>query len=194
MTLAKQISVGMTLLIDGDIYRVEQPPKMVPVKGLQLINVSLRHLVTDHLTEKRFKPDQTVQEVTPVPKTLEFLYPEGNEYKFLDIGSLDIVGIPANKLGNKIHFLKEGIKIFSIHYADTYFSGELEPILELMVVKTEPADMGAGSSATKIAQLETGARLLVPLFVEAGDVLKIDTQRQEESKGDFFPHAFMQRV
>lgn len=194
MTIAKHISVGMTLLIDGDIYRVEQHPKTVPVKGLQLINVSLRNLVSDQLIEKRFKPDQTVQEVTPVQKQLEFLYPEGNEYKFLDISSLDIIGVPANKLGNKIYFLKEGIKLNAVYYAETYFSGELEPILELMVVKTEAADIGAGSSATKVAQLETGVRILVPRFIESQDVVKIDTQRQEDSEGDFFPNAFMQRV
>jgi elongation factor P len=173
MTTANQISPGMTLNIDGKIFRVESSVKVTVAKGTPFVKTKLRNLVNDETIEKNFKLDQAVQEVSLVERTLEFLYPEGKEYLFLDIGNLDQVQVPAHILGDKIHFLKEGIEVKAMFYGETIFAVELPQFLEIMVVKTES---GPGSSSgSKNAVLETGAKVSVPLFIESGDVIKVDT-------------------
>jgi elongation factor P len=167
----------MTLHIDGKIFRVEASVKVTVAKGTPFVKTKLRNLVTDETIEKNFKLDQAVQEVSLVERTLEFLYPEGKEYLFLDIGNLDQVQVPVQILGDKIHFLKEGIQVKAMFYGETIFAVELPQFLEIMVVKTEG---GTGSSTgTKNAVLETGAKVAVPLFIESGDVIKVDTQVNE---------------
>jgi elongation factor P len=171
----------MTLNLDGKIFRVESSVKVAVAKGTPFIKCKLRNLITDETIEKNFKVDQTIQEVSLVEKALEFLYPEKKEYLFLDIGNLEQVLVPGNVLGDKVHYLKEGIVVRAMFYGETIFAVELPQYLEIMVVKTEGADAEAVSAAgaTKKAVLETGARIAVPLFIETGDVVKVDTQLNE---------------
>ncbi|MDP1609053.1 MAG: elongation factor P [Chlamydiales bacterium] len=180
MTTSNQITPGMTLNIEGKIYRVESSVKVTAPKGPPFVKTKLRNLITDELIEKSFKPDQIVQEVSLVERALEFLYPEGQEYLFLDVGNLEHVLVSASILGNKIHFLKEGIQVKAMFYGDTIFAIELPQFLEIMVVKTEdlpPGDVNA--EGNKSAVLETGAKMSVPLFIESGDVVKVDTHAHE---------------
>ncbi|MDE3046010.1 MAG: elongation factor P [Verrucomicrobiota bacterium] len=179
MTTANQISPGMTLNIDGKIFRVESSLKVTVAKGNPFVKTKLRNLLTDETIERNFKLDQTVQEVSLVERALEFLYPEGKEFLFLDIGNLEQVLVPAHILGDKVHFLKEGTLVKAMFYGETIFGVELPQFLEIMVVKTEGEGGPAGSNATKNAVLETGAKISVPLFIESGDVIKVDTQVNE---------------
>ena len=178
MTTANQITPGMTINLDAKIYRVESSVKVTVAKGTPFIKTKLRNLITDEVIEKNFKLDQSIQEVTLAERTLEFLYPEEKDFLFLDIGTLDKVSVSASILGEKIHYLKEGIQVKALFYGETIFSIELPQFLELMVAKTEALEGEAGSSS-KRAVLETGAKLAVPLFIESGDVIKIDTQGNE---------------
>lgn len=177
MTTANQITPGMTLNIDGKIYRVESSVKVTAAKGTPFVKTKLRNLITDETIEKNFKLDQTVQEVSLLERYLEFLYPEGKEYLFLDIGNLEQVVVPALILADKVHYLKEGIQVKAMFYGDTIFAIELPQFLEIMVVKTEGE--AARSGSTKRAVLETGAKIDVPLFIESGDVIKVDTQTND---------------
>jgi elongation factor P len=179
MTTANQITPGMTLNIDGKIYRVESSVKVTVAKGTPFVKTKLRNLITDETIEKNFKLDQMVQEVSLIERVLEFLYREGKEYLFLDIGNLEQVPVPATILSDKVHYLKEGIQVKAMFYGDTIFAIELPQFLEIMVVKTEGSETAARSGATKRAVLETGAKLDVPLFIESGDVIKVDTQTND---------------
>lgn len=176
MTTANQITPGMTLSLDGKIYRVESSVKVTVAKGTPFIKTKLRNLSDDSVVEKNFKPDQTIQEVSMIERSLEFLYPEGKEYLFLDVGNLEQVMVPSEVLSDKVHYLKEGIAVKAMFYGDSIFAVELPQFLEIMIVKTESPAPGA---TTKNAVLETGAKLAVPLFIESGDVIKVDTQTNE---------------
>ncbi len=178
MTTANQITPGMTLNIEGKIYRVESSVKVTVAKGTPFVKTKLRNLITDETIEKNFKLDQPVQEVSLLERTLEFLYPEGKEYLFLDIGNLEQVQVPASILADKVHYLKEGIQVKAMFYGETIFAVELPQFLEIMVVKTESSDP-TRSASTKKAVLETGAKVDVPLFIESGDVIKVDTQTSD---------------
>ncbi|MCX6988160.1 MAG: elongation factor P [Chlamydiae bacterium] len=180
MTTSNQISPGMMLSIDGKIYRVESSVKVTVAKGLPFIKTKLKNLMTEEVLEKSFKLNQEVQEVALIEKKLEFLYIEGKDYLFLDTGSLDQVVVPAGVIADKVNYLKEGTEIKSMFYGTTIFSVELPQFLELMVVKTELLEAASHvANADKIAILETGAKIEVPMFVESGDIVKVDTLTNE---------------
>lgn len=176
MTTSNQISPGMTLSVDGKIYRVESSVKVTVAKGVPFIKTKLKNLMNDELIEKSFKLNQPIQEVSLQEKKLEFLYLEGKDYLFLDVGNLEQVLVPSSVIGDKVNYLKEGIEIKSMFYGDSIFSVELPQFLELMVVKTESLEGAAHvANADKVAILETGARIEVPMFIESGDIVKVDT-------------------
>jgi len=180
MAPANPISPGMTISLEGKLYRVESSVK-VAAKGNPFIKTKLRDLITDEIIEKNFKPTQKVTEVSVSERQLEFLYLEGKEYRFLDIDDLEHVKVPPSVVADKVDYLKEGIQLKAIFYGDTVFSVELPPFLELNVAKIEEKEslrLGV-SSVTKTAILETGARVEVPPFVEMGDLVKVDTRTGE---------------
>jgi elongation factor P len=180
MTTSNQLIPGMTLSINGKIYRVESCMKVTVAKGVPFIKAKLKDLLSDELIEKNFKVNQTIQDVNLTERRLEFLYLEGKDYLFLDIGNLEQVLVPAQVIGDKVNYLKEGTELKAIFYGESIFSVELPQFLELMVVKTNEAEPSVHvTNATKPAILETGAKIEVPMFVEPGDIIKVDTQTSE---------------
>lgn len=180
MVLSQQIVPGMTLTIEGKLFRVESVVKVTMAKGQPFIKTSLRNLSTDKTIEKNFKVGQEVTDVQLQERVLEFLYLEGKSYLFLDIGKLDQVLVSPDVIGESVNFLKEGTQLQATFYGETIFSVELPQFLELMVSKTaEPMEKGALSNALKEAVLETGATIEVPPFIESGDVIKVDTRTRE---------------
>lgn len=176
MATNNQISPGMTLSIDGKIYRVETSVRVTVAKGVPFIKTKLKDLMSDEIIEKNFKVDQPVDEVTLSERRLEYLYLEGKDHLFLDIDQLEEVLVPAGVVGDKVNYLKESIQIKAMFYGETIFSVELPQFLELMVMKLEDLESKVSvSNASKIALLETGARVEVPLFIEVGDIIKVDT-------------------
>jgi elongation factor P len=180
MVQSNQISPGMTISISGKLYRVESSVKVTVTKGTPFIKTKLRDISTNKVVEKNFKLNQDVQDVSLEEKKLEFLYIEGKDYLFLDFQDLNQILVPANVVGEKTNFLKEGTEVAAAFYGETVFSIELPQFLELMVAKTEgDEDSAPLSNATKMAVLETGAKLEVPSFVEVGDIIKVDTKSNE---------------
>ncbi len=180
MISGNQIVPGVTVSIDGKIYRIESAVKVTMAKGVPFIKTKLKNLMTEELIEKNFTLSQSLQDVVLTERQLEYLYLEGKDYLFLDIGNLEQILVPATVVTDKVNFLKEGLSIKAMFYGDSIFSIELPQFLELMVVKTEPSHNAVSSSnATKTAILETGAKVEVPLFVESGDIIKIDVHINE---------------
>lgn len=179
-TTNNQINPGMTISLDGKIYRVESSVKVTVAKGVPFIKTKLKNLLTDELIEKNFKVDQPVDEVALTERVLEFLYMEGKDYLFLNVEDLEQILVPASIVSDKVNYLKEGIQVKALFYGETVFSVELPQFLELMVVRIEalPSKL-AMSNSGKFAILETGAKVEVPLFIESGDIVKVDTQASE---------------
>lgn len=176
MVASTQITPGLTISIGNKLYRVESSVKVTVPKGTPFIKTKLRDLSTGDIIEKSFKPDQTVKDVSLAERQLEFLYPEGKDFLFIDIGTLDQVLIPTTIIGDKINYLKEGTELKATFYGDTIFAVELPQFLEIMISKIEG---GNGQSSNKMAVLETGAHIEVPPFIEVGDIIKIDTKTDD---------------
>ena len=177
MVQSNQVSPGMTISVNNKLYRVESSVKVTVPKGTPFIKTKLRDLSTNDLVEKNFKLNQPIKDVSLVERRLEYLYLEGKDYLFLDIGNLEQVLVPAPVVGDKVNYLREGVELKASLYGDAVFAVELPQFLEIMVAKTE--NEGGASNATKMAILETGAKVEVPPFIEAGDIIKVDTKTDE---------------
>ena len=180
MTTTQQITPGMIISLNKKIYRVESSVKVTVTKGTPFVKTRLKDWVTGEVIEKNFKVGQKVEEVTLNERVLEFLYPEGKNYLFLDVGNLEQVVVPAQIVGEKINFLKEGTSVKALFYGDSIFSLELPQFLELMVIKAESTENAMNvTDATKKITIETGAVLDAPLFIESGDIVKVDPRTGE---------------
>ncbi len=170
----------MTLSVNGELYRVESCIKVTVPKGTPFIKTKLRDLVSNALVEKSFKLNQNLNDVSMTERRLEFLYMEGKDYLFLDIGNLEQVLVSAAIVADKVNYLREAVEVKASFYGDTIFAIELPQFLELMVAKTDGAEGRISSpNATKVAVLETGAHVEVPPFIEVGDIIKVDTKTDE---------------
>jgi elongation factor P len=180
MVASNNIAPGMIVSINGKLYRVESSVKVTVPKGTPFIKTKLRDMTTNELSERNFKLNQNVQDVSLSERRLEYLYLEGKNFLFLDIGNLEKISVPTSVVGNKVHYLKEGVEVKAFFYGELIFSIELPQFLELMVSKAEELDeKSLQPNATKVIILETGARIEVPPFIEIGDVLKVDTTSDE---------------
>ncbi|HKZ00030.1 MAG TPA: elongation factor P [Rhabdochlamydiaceae bacterium] len=180
MTTSNQIVPGIILSVDDKIYRVESCVKVTVAKGVPFIKTKLKNLMTDEVIEKNFKLNIPVQDVSLTERKIEYLYLEGKNHLFLDTGNLEQVLVASNVIGDKVNYLKEGIELKAMFYGNSIFSVELPQFLELMVVRTEESDIPAHvANAMKFAILETGAKIEVPMFVESGDIIKVDTQTND---------------
>lgn len=179
MVASNNITPGMTLSINGKLYRVESSVKVTVPKGTPFIKTKLRDLSSNSTIEKNFKLDQVVKDVSFAERRLEFLYMEGKDYLFLDIGNLEKILVPEDIVGDNINYLKEGVELKASMYGDTIFAVELPQFLELMVAKIEGDERKIASNGTRVAVLETGAHIEVPPFIEIGDIIKVDTKTSE---------------
>jgi elongation factor P len=179
MATSNQLNPGMTISIGNKLYRVESSVKVTVPKGTPFIKARLKDLTSNDIVEKNFKLNQPIKDVSLAERRLEFLYPEGEGYLFLDIVNLEQVHVPSPVVSSKVNFLKEGVELKAFFYGETIFAVELPQFLELMVAKTltdEDSDLANGA---KIAVLETGAKIEVPPFIETGDIIKVDTKTDE---------------
>lgn len=181
MATSNHITPGMTISLNGKLYRVEASVKVTVAKGTPFIKTKLRDLAEDKVIEKNFKLNQAVKDVSLVEKRLEFLYLEAKDYLFLDIGNLEHVLVPPEVIGDNVQFLKEGIELRATFYGDTVFAVELPQFLELMVAKIEPKEHISHITGNQVrtAILETGAKIEAPPFIESGDIIKVDTKTSE---------------
>lgn len=178
MTTSNQLTPGMIIALDDKLYFVESSVKVTVSKGKPFVKTKLRNLTTNKVTEKNFKTDQAFKEVTLLERKLEYLYPEGKEFIFLDTDDLELVKVPGTVVVDKINYLKEGTEMTGSFYGDAIFAVELPQFLELMVADTDD-DVGSVSSDMKKAILETGAEVEVPGFIGVGDIIKVDTKTNE---------------
>lgn len=174
-SINKQLTQGMTISLGNKLYRVESVVKVTVPKGTPFIKARLKELSTGEVIEKNFKPDQAIKDVNLEDRKLEFLYLEGKDYLFLDVGNLEQVLVPSSVISDKVNFLKEGVEIKASFYGDTIFSVELPQFLELMISKIDTTG-GGKKEVVRVGTLETGAKIEVPPFIEVGDIIKVDTQ------------------
>lgn len=181
-TTGNHLVAGIVISTNNKLYRIEQVAKLDAPKGTPaVIKSKLRCLDTDKVTEKLFKADEVIDQLALEEKFLEFLYMEEGFYLFLDIHSLEQIKIPPKVIGASGSYIKEAVELRATFYGNSVFTVELPQFLELMVLQIEGGDDDEVpvAEASKIAVLETGAKIRVPPFIETGDIIKVDTKNEE---------------
>ena len=180
MIQAHQLTVGMTIVLDEEYYRVESLSKVAVQKTMQLIRVKLRHVQTGKAIERNFKPAQKIDEASVEEHKLEYLYPHEEHFVFLDINTLDLVHVEKSIIGDAVLFLKEGTEVKATCVGSHVFTVELPQFLELMIASIAGTmKQTSGEGPMRKAKLESGAEIEVPPFVEVGDIVKVDTKSKE---------------
>ncbi len=177
MAQASQIRNGMVLNIDNNLWQVVEFQHVQPGKGGAFVRTKIKNLQTGRVIERTFRADEKVNDVRVETKQMQYLYRDGDLFYFMDNETYEQVAVNADLISDAQNFLKEGENVDILFHGSDAVGIELPFFVELQVVETEPGIKGdTVSGATKPAKLETGAVVQVPLFIEEGDVLKIDTR------------------
>lgn len=180
MITAGDFRNGITFEMDGQVYQVVEFQHVKPGKGAAFVRTKLRNIVAGTTVEKTFNPNDKMPRAHIERKEMEYLYTDGNLYYLMDTETYEQLPLNREQLGDALTFVKENMKITVLSYNDSIFGVEPPTFVELTVVKTEPGFRGdTATGATKPATVETGAVIKVPLFVEEGDVVRIDTRTGE---------------
>ena len=177
---ATQVRVGMVIMHNDELHRVFHVMHVTPGNWRGMVQTKLRNLRSGNTAEHRFSSSDKVDRATLEQNEMEFLYADGETFHFMNTETYEQIGIAADVLGDDSGFLLEEAIVKVLFYKSRPVNIELPNFVELECTYTEPAVRGNTSQgATKSAELQTGASVNVPLFVETGDVLKIDTRTRE---------------
>jgi len=168
---------GLSIEVDGEIYSVIDFQHVKPGKGAAFVRSKLKNLRNGNLVEKTFRAGETVNRAMIENRSAQYLYNSGDGYIFMDNETFDQFELSKKQLEWELNFLKENMNVNIISYKGEIIGINLPNTVELKVVETEPGVKGnTATGATKNAKLETGLNVQVPLFVNEGDVLVIDTR------------------
>lgn len=168
---------GSNIELDGQIFKVVEFLHVKPGKGAAFVRTKLKNIRTGGVVERTFNAGERVGKAELERREYQFLYSGANEYTFMNTESYEQVTLTAEKLGDQKFFLLENMLVYIMFYGNEVLDVELPNTVELAVVETEPGFKGdTATGGTKPAKLETGYLVQVPLFIETGTKLKIDTR------------------
>jgi len=180
MVVAGDFRNGVTFEMDGKVYQVIEFQHVKPGKGAAFVRTKLRNVITGGVTETTFSPTDKFENAYIERREMQYLYNDGDLYYFMDMETYEQEPIGKDLLGDSFKFVKEEMLCKILSYKGKAFSIEPPMFVELTVAETEPGFAGnTAQGALKPATLETGATIKVPLFINIGDVLKIDTRTGE---------------
>lgn len=179
MITTNDLKNGMTLDYEDALYEVLYFQHVKPGKGGAFVRTKLRNLYNGVIIEKTFRAGEKIQQAILETKKMQFLYKD-EHYNFMDTETFEQIAIPEESIQDKKRFLLENIEVTIVFYKNEPISIDLPITIEAKVVDTEPGVKGDTVSNTfKPAKIETGAKIQVPLFINEGDIIKIDTRTGE---------------
>ena len=180
MVVAGDFKNGITFEMDGQVLQVIEFQHVKPGKGAAFVRTKLKNVITGAVIERTFSPTDKYENAYVDRKDMQYLYNDGDLYYFMDTETYDQLPLNADKLPDNFKFVKENMLCKIISYKGNVFAVEPPTFVELEVTDTEPGVRGeTATGASKFATLETGAAIRVPLFINTGDVLKVDTRTGE---------------
>ena len=171
---------GITLEYDGNIFQIVEFQHVKPGKGAAFVRTKLRNIISGGLIEKSFRPTEKFPQARIDRKDMQYLYGDDDFYHFMDVETYDQIDLTIDAVGDALKFVKENEMCKICSHKGNVFAVEPPLFVELEITETEPGFKGdTATGATKPAIVETGAKVYVPLFVEIGDKIKIDTRTGE---------------
>jgi len=180
MIQATDLKAGVTFLVNGEPYRVIKYNLIKMGRGGATVRVSARNLLTGAVVDKTFSSNAKVEEVITVKKKLNFLYSDGKTAFFMNPTTFEQVELPAGSIKEELAFIKEGSEVDILFWGDKPLLVDIPPKVILKVAKTAPGVKGnSAANVFKAAELENGLEVKVPLFVNEGDTVRVDTRTGE---------------
>ncbi len=180
MVVAGDFKNGITFDMDGQVLQVIEFQHVKPGKGAAFVRTKLKNVITGAVTERTFNPTDKFENAIVERKEMQYLYNDGDLYYFMDMETFEQMPINSDKLGGSFKFVKENEMCKIVSYKGNVFAVEPPMFVVLEVTDTEPGFKGdTATGTTKPATLETGATIKVPLFIDIGTKIKIDTRTGE---------------
>ena len=168
---------GVTFEYEGKVMQVVEFQHVKPGKGAAFVRTKMKNVITGAVTETSFNPTAKFESAYIERKVMEYSYSDGDLYYFMDVETYDMIPLNRDQLGDAFRFVKENTECKVLSYKGSVFGVEPPTFVELEVTQTDPGFKGdTATNATKPATLETGAEIKVPLFIEEGDMIRIDTR------------------
>ncbi len=180
MISAGDIRNGVTIEVDGQVMQVIEFQHVKPGKGAAFVRTKMRNIKNGGVVETSFRPTEKFPQARIDRKDMQYLYADGDLYNFMDVETYDQVALSKDAIGDALKFVKENEVVKMLSHNGEIFSVEPPLFVELVITDTEPGFKGdTATGATKPATVETGAQVMVPLFIENGEKIKIDTRTGE---------------
>ena len=175
--LAGEIRKGATFELEGSVYRVVEFMHVKPGKGSAFVRTTLKNVITGKNLERTFNPNEKLEEAQVTVEEMQYLYVDGDMYVFMNTETYEQVELTKEQISDTLPYLKDNMLVKVLSYKGNIFGVEPPTFVELEVTYTEPGIKGAtATGTTKPATVETGATFNVPIFVEIGDKIRIDTR------------------
>ncbi len=180
MVSAGDFRNGVTFEMDGDVYSIIEFQHVKPGKGAAFVRTKIRNVITGSVTERTFNPNDKYPSAFIERRDMEFLYNDGDLYYFMDAETYEQTPIGKDVLGDSFKFVKENMTCKVLSYKGSVFGVEPPNFVELKITATEPGVKGdTATNVTKPATLETGAEIKVPMFINEGEMIRVDTRTGE---------------
>ena len=180
MVTAGDFKKGLTVEWDGGIWTIVDFQHVKPGKGAAFVRTKIKNIITGAVVERSFNPTDKMPKAIIETKVMQYLYNDGDLYYFMDNETFEQLALPKEQVEDSIPFMKENTEATIRFYKGAPFSVEAPTFVDLEVIHTEPGFKGdTATNTTKPATVETGFTLQVPLFIEIGDKLHIDTRTGE---------------
>ena len=180
MISAGDFKNGVTFEFEGNVYQVVEFQHVKPGKGAAFVRTKLKNVINGGVVEKTFRPTDKMPKAHIERRDMEYLYQDGDLFYFMDQETYEQIRLSSEQLGDALKFVKENMLVKILSYKGSVFGVEPPNFVELQVTETEPGFKGdTATGATKPATLETGAVINVPLFIEEGEMIRVDTRTGE---------------
>ena len=171
---------GITIELEGNVFQIIEFQHVKPGKGAAFVRTKLKNIKNGGVVEKTFRPTEKCPQARIDRKDMQYLYSDGDMYNFMDVESYEQIALSKDEIGDALKFVKENEMVKMLSHNGQVFSVEPPLFVELEITETEPGFKGdTATGASKPAIVETGAQVSVPLFVEIGEKIKIDTRTGE---------------
>jgi elongation factor P len=168
---------GVSIELDGSVWRVVEFLHVKPGKGSAFVRTKLKNMQTGNVVERTFRAGETVPQAVIEKSTMQHTYKEGDEFVFMDMETYEEGRLSADQIGDRVKYLKEGMEVNVVRWNTQVLEVELPNSVVLEVVQTDPGVKGdTATGGTKPAIVETGAQVMVPLFISIGERIKVDTR------------------
>ncbi len=180
MVTAGEFRKGMTVEIDGQVWMIVDFQHVKPGKGAAFVRTKIKNVMTGSVLERTFNPTEKFPRAMVEKKEMQYLYSDGELYYFMDTETYDQLPLNLDKVEDALPYIKENMNVSIKFFKGEAFSVEPPNFVELQVTETEPGFKGDTATAgNKPAIVETGAKIMVPLFINTGDMIRIDTRTGE---------------